>query len=383
MQATLADQRTAIVADLGGDAGLSQLQQDLVDRYLELDTVATWLGGHLVAEGPLTAKGRTRNALRPAMATVPGALLMAISTSYARRGEPWKAYHGHFGRRSDVLVWQANTRTMNRTVRQAFIDDAYATDAPTAAAEHGAQFRSDLESFLSREAVAAATVAARRELRPVADRSYVAFTDPAGGSGTDAMTLAIAHAEARDGASMVVLDTVREVRPPFSPASTVEDFATLLRTYGITQVIGDRYAGEWPREQFRSHGIAYGLSDRPKSDLYQALLPVLNSGRIQLLDDAQLLTQLAALERRTGHGGRDTIDHPPHQRDDLINAAAGAAHLVARLAAYEPLRLLNAPRPSSELTAEEMRADDRDLRERSMRAVTDQFEIKDHFWPSD
>ena len=44
-------------------SALSQLQRDLVDRYLELDTVATWLGGNLIAEGPLTAKGRTRAAL--------------------------------------------------------------------------------------------------------------------------------------------------------------------------------------------------------------------------------------------------------------------------------------------------------------------------------
>ena len=85
---------------------------------------------------------------------------------------------------------------------------------------------------MSRDTVVAATVADRRELPPATDRAYVAFTDPAGGSGTDAMTVAIAHAEVRDGASMVVLDAVREVRPPFSPASTVADFATLLRTYG-------------------------------------------------------------------------------------------------------------------------------------------------------
>ena len=59
----LADKRAAILADLGGDAKVSRLQRDLVERYLELDIVATWLGGNLVAEGPLTAKGRTRAAL--------------------------------------------------------------------------------------------------------------------------------------------------------------------------------------------------------------------------------------------------------------------------------------------------------------------------------
>jgi hypothetical protein len=69
------------------------------------------------------------------------------------------------------------------------------------------------------------------------------------------MTLAIAHCEAN---GVAVLDCVREVRPPFSPDSVVEEFATLLKSYGISRVTGDAYAGEWPRERFSVHGITYG-----------------------------------------------------------------------------------------------------------------------------
>lgn len=55
-------------------------------------------------------------ALRPAMATIPGALLLAISSPYARRGALWTAYRDHYGRHnSDVLVWQAASRAMNST----------------------------------------------------------------------------------------------------------------------------------------------------------------------------------------------------------------------------------------------------------------------------
>jgi hypothetical protein len=43
----------------------------------------------------------------------------------------------------------------------------------------------------------------------------------------------------------------------------VEDFARLLSTYQVTTVVGDRYAGEWPREAFRRHGIAYGVTQTP------------------------------------------------------------------------------------------------------------------------
>jgi hypothetical protein len=62
----------------------------------------------------------------------------------------------------------------------------------------------------------------------VAGIRYIAFVDPSGGS-QDAMTLAIAHAEGE----VMVLDAVREVRPPFSPEAVVSEFAGLLATYGI------------------------------------------------------------------------------------------------------------------------------------------------------
>lgn len=64
-----------------------------------------------------------------------------------RRGELYRAYRDHYGRESDVLVWQADTRTMNPTVPETFITEAYAQDAAVAAAE----FRRDIESFVSRE----------------------------------------------------------------------------------------------------------------------------------------------------------------------------------------------------------------------------------------
>jgi hypothetical protein len=48
------------------------------------------------------------NAIRPAMATIPGALLLGISSPYARRGVLWDAYKRHHGKDGDpILVWQA------------------------------------------------------------------------------------------------------------------------------------------------------------------------------------------------------------------------------------------------------------------------------------
>jgi uncharacterized protein (DUF488 family) len=58
------------------------------------------------------------------------------------------------------------------------------------------------------------------------------------------------------------------------------------------------------------------------------LLPKLNSKTIHIPDNPRLVNQIAALERRTARGGRDTIDHPPAGHDDVANAVAGVAHCV-------------------------------------------------------
>ncbi len=121
-----------------------------------------------------------------------------------------------------------------------------------------------------------------------------------------------------------MLDLVREVRPPFSPEQVVAEFADTLKQYGISTVTGDRWGGEFVREPFRNAGIVYELSSSPKSEIYQNLLPLLNSGKVELLDHPRLIAQLCGLERRTARSGRDSIDHAPNCHDDLANAAGGA-----------------------------------------------------------
>ena len=108
----------------------------------------------------------------------------------------------------------------------------------------------------------------------------------------------------------------------------MREYAALLATYRLGVVEGDRYAGQWPGERFQAHGVRYDACARPKSELYQALMPLVNAGRVELLDDRHLRTQLLGLERRTSRGGRDTIDHRPGSHDDLANAVAGVTVAV-------------------------------------------------------
>jgi hypothetical protein len=257
------------------------------------------------------------------MASIPGAMLLCASSPYARRGALWTAYRKHFGKPGSVLVWKADTRTMNPTISQEFIDEAVEADPASAAAEYGAEFRTDVETYVPREVVDAVTISGRFELPPALGEHYIAFVDPSGGS-SDSMTLAIAHFDGKNG--LAVLDCLRERRPPFSPEEVVAEFVQLLRSYHVGKIVGDRYGGEWVSEAFSkaSHSARYEASELSKSEIYRELLPLLNSKRVELLDNARLVAQLTSLERRTARGGRDSIDHPPGQHDDLVNAAAGA-----------------------------------------------------------
>jgi hypothetical protein len=65
-----------------------------------------------------------------------------------------------------------------------------------------------------------------------------------------------------------------------------------------------------------------------KSRLYLDLLPLVMSGRVELLENRQLYSELRNLVRRTRSGGRDLVDHPPRGSDDLANAVAGAVTLA-------------------------------------------------------
>lgn len=264
-------------------------------------------------------------ALRPAMATIPNAMLLCASSPYARRGEMWNAYRKYFGKDRPALVWKAATRVMNPSVPQRIIDAAYEDDAASANAEYGAEFRTDVETFISREVVDAAVIVGRYELPRIEGVGYVAFVDPSGGS-SDSMTLSIAHIEGE----RAILDLARERKPPFSPESVVKEFADAIKSYGIASVKGDRYGGMWPRERFAVHGVDYQVATQAKSDIYLALLPILNSGRAELLDHPRLTAQLCSLERRTARGGKDSVDHAPGAHDDVVNAAAGAIVAAAR-----------------------------------------------------
>jgi terminase large subunit-like protein len=283
------------------------------------DEVAFWPADDDAAE----QDSAILDALRPTLVTIPNSMLLCASSPYAQKGVLYDAHKRHFGKNGDPLVWQAATRVMNPTVPQGIIDAAMERDSASASAEYLAYFRTDVAALLTRAALDACVAPGIHERAPLPRVTYTAFVDPSGGS-ADSFTLAIAHKEG----DTVTLDCIREIKPPFSPEKATKELSEVLDSFGCSDVHGDRYAGEWPRERFAAQGIKYEISERPKSEIYLDVLPLINSRRCELLDDARMLGQFSALERKTARGGRDSIDHRPGAHDDVCNAVAGALVLA-------------------------------------------------------
>ena len=264
-------------------------------------------------------------AVRPALSNLDG-LLLVISSPYARSGILYDAFRKWYGQTTGPLVWkEASPRMLNPTIRESVIAKALEEDSAAARSEWFAEFREDLEQIFSLEAVERCVVPDRAELPPATGQSYFGFVDPSGGR-ADSFTLGISH---RSKTGRLVLDVLREARPPFRPEDVVADYCGILKPFGIRQVIADAYAGEWVGSAFDKHGVSVKPSDLPKSDLYLNLLPHVSNGTIEFLDSKRLVAQLVGLERRVRAGGRDKVDHYPGGHDDLANAAAGALVLAA------------------------------------------------------
>lgn len=270
-------------------------------------------------------------AIRGTLGRVPGGLLLVLSSPYAPRGELHAAVESYWGReeesqRDHVLVWNADTLSMNPTYSTRAIAREFRRDAVSAGSEYGidgfVSFRQGQAALFDEAPLKQVVVTGRRELPPEDGIQYFAFVDAAEGSRSgDSMSLGIAH---REGAK-AVLDLVREVQPPFSPGQVIiETFAPILHAYGCREVKGDNHAKGFVSAAFEGEGIKFVASPLSKSDIYGELLPLVNTGVMELLDLPILRTQLLALERRSMRGGRDSIDHPRGGRDDVANAAAGA-----------------------------------------------------------
>jgi len=286
------------------------------------DEIAFWR-----SEDTVNPDYETYRAVLPSLATLPGAMLVAISSPYRKAGLLYEKWKAHFGKDSaDVLVIQASSRQLNPTLDASLIERALEDDPAAARSEWMGEWRNDISGFLDIELIESCVDRGVVVRPPRAGICYVGFVDSASGVGQDAFALGIAHKD-RDE---VVLDLAHEVKPPFSPSNAIGEICALLKDYHVASVEGDKYAPGFVAEGFAQSGIRYTYSERDRSAIYVECLPLLTSGRARLIDSRKLVTQFASLERKTSAGGRDAVNHGVNGHDDLCNSAAGALVLATK-----------------------------------------------------
>jgi hypothetical protein len=270
-------------------------------------------------------------ALEPALGEVPGSQLLLPTTPYIRSGPVFELFRDYYGQDDDsVLVWKSSTTDLNSTYRQDVIDRAMLKDPSKARTEYYAEFRDDLETFVSLELISRAVVPGRVSVPYDARFVYHAFCDPSElvKSG-DSMTFCISHY----AAGKAVVDRLVEVRPPSDPTAVVEQFTAICREYHVGVIVEDKVSIGWISSAFSKNNITIEPCALTKSDLYSYLAVKLQGELLEIPDDERLCDQLLGLEKRNLSGGTCRIDHAPGGHDDVANAVAGGCWLACEYGA--------------------------------------------------
>ncbi|MBI4584186.1 MAG: hypothetical protein HY717_09220 [Planctomycetes bacterium] len=275
--------------------------------------------------------------IRRGMIGFPATRLVKISTPYMKAGVIYEDFRSFFGRDSaDILVWKAASTLMNPSLSAERLEREKRLDPMRYAREYLGEFSDDIAAFLPADWIEGALVPGRFELPPRPGVPYIAAVDPSGG-GADAFTLAVVHTELTDGGLLVVQDAMkgwsRQGSQNVDLEGIVKEIARIVKNYGLSSVIGDRYAGGWVRERFRAEGLHYEESPIDKSAAYLETEPLFAQGRIQVLDHSSLIRELRNLERRPRPGGKTIVDHPRGGHDDHSNVLALAAARASKAGA--------------------------------------------------
>jgi len=184
-----------------------------------------------------------------------------------------------------------------------------------------ARFRSDLSAMYDPAVIDQAVNYDRPMELPVRATagSYFAFADVAGGGGKDSYAIALGHLEGEK----VVIDVIRSRAPKFNPEEVTSQYCDLLKAYGISRVVGDKFSGDWASNAFAKFGITYDRAEKTKSELYLEAEGAFNTGRVSLPNRETAVSQLKALVRRVRSGGRDSVDTDSGQPEDEANVLCG------------------------------------------------------------
>jgi hypothetical protein len=286
-----------------------------------LDEVGFWR-----LEGSADSDVEIQASIRRGMINFDTTRLIKISTPYMKSGVLYDDYKNHYAQDTeDILVWKAPSRYMNPVLKESRLERERRLDPLRFAREYEAEFAEDLESFLPSAWIEQAIIRDRHELPPVAGNQYSAGCDATGLSDSptaDCFTLSITH---RDG-DMLIQDLLRGWKKSRQTnvdlEGIVSEIAAILERYGLYDVHGDRYSGQWVVEAFRKAGVTYVQTEFDKSHFYLEMEPLFAQGKIEILDHPDLDRELRLLERRPRPGGKVFVDHPRGRHDDHANSLA-------------------------------------------------------------
>jgi hypothetical protein len=265
--------------------------------------------------------------------------LIGISTPYRKLGLLWQKHRDHFGiDGDDVLVVQGPALAFNSTLDVAAIAAARAADPIAAHAEWDAEFRADLDAYLDDETLERAIDHDRPlELSPQEGVCYEAFVD-ANAGGADAYAIAIAHKVGDD----YIIDAVRGISKG-DPQIVTKEYAELCRAYRIARVTGDNFSKDWVAGAWRALGFEYLQSRKVKAEIYLECVPLWRRGVVHMANVPALVRELRLLERQTHRSGKDTVNHPRNEHDDLANVVCGVLWRLAALAMQPEVPIVMTP----------------------------------------
>jgi hypothetical protein len=239
-----------------------------------------------------------------------------------QRGEIWSDYSRYWGKpNSEVLVVQGSTELFHPDFSKSKLAAAKLRDPAAFESEHMARFRSDLSAMYDPAVIDQAVNFDRPMELPfrAAAESYFAFVDVAGGGGKDSYAIALGHLEGEK----VVVDVIRSRAPKFNPEEVTQQYCELLKAYGISRVVGDKFSGDWASNAHAKFGITYERAEKTKSEIYLEAEGAFNTGRVELPNRETAVSQLKALVRKVRSGGRDSVDTDSGQPEDEANVLCG------------------------------------------------------------
>jgi hypothetical protein len=296
-------------------------------------------------------------AARPTLATVPGSKLVILSSPGTASGALFdlvKEHHGKVG--SHVLVFVAPAPELNPDLPASYLDEMK-SDPDAYESEVLGRFRQGASALYDSAALDACTVTGRKDIDPSACPHLEFFYDASGGRHDRA---ALAGGFRCKDSGRIVIACLRAWSSPHNPATVAAEACEVARSYGVKRIHLDAYAGDTIAGLIRGEGLEAETHGKGASDALMNLLPIVQSGAIELPDPAssdrarELLSELRSVERKPGgmYGDRADVPRRNGSHGDLGVAVASLATILPtkkeRLKNCRPIRV-GVGRPSVSL----------------------------------